>query len=215
MRMIKGKEETLKSIQATADELLKTADVEKKQEVKDVMRDINNQWDELTGLVEKRGNQLDEVLELSQKFSDLNKELTDNLRKIDKKSKEKTFSEVKAKPDEIKEQIQEFSDVVETFNACEPKMEQLEDASKTLLGFATDEDVGVIEEKLEDMKERYWNVEKKVKGVEEKQNNALELAEPFNAMKTSFDEWFDVAESEMNELDGCEDNETKQEKLKV
>ena len=85
--MIKEREGTLNSVRATAEELLKTAEPEKKQEIEEQLNDINEQWTELTGLVTKRGEQLQEVLEVSQKFNDLNKELTDQLRKTDKKAK--------------------------------------------------------------------------------------------------------------------------------
>ena len=202
-------------MQATADELLKTADPDKKQEIEDQMHDINSQWEELTGLVAKRGDQLQEVLEISQKFSDLNKELTDSLRKTDKKAKAGKFSEVKAKPEEIKEQINEFGEIVEEFNVCGPKLAELEALSETLIGCATKEDAGIIEEKVEDVKERYWNVEKRVKTIEDKQNEALKLADEFNAEKVLFEEWFEATETAMDEVDGSEDNDVKQQKLKV
>lgn len=215
VRMIKEREGTLKSVQATADELLKTADPVKKHEIEEQMQDINSQWEELTGLVAKRGDQLQEVLEISQKFTDLNKELTDSLRKIDKKAKADKFSNIKAKPEELKDQIAEFAEIVEEFNACEPKLVELEALSATLIGYATEEDAGIIEEKVEDVKERYWNVEKKVKSIEGKQHDALELAEKFDAEKVVFEEWFEVTETAMDEVDGSEDNEDKQQKLKV
>lgn len=59
--MIKEREGTLKSVRATAEELLKTADPDKKQEIEEQMSDIDGQWEELTGLVAKRGDQLQEV----------------------------------------------------------------------------------------------------------------------------------------------------------
>lgn len=213
--MIKEREGTLKSVQATADELLKTADPIKKQEIEEQMQDINSQWEELNDLVAKRGDQLQEVLGISQKFTDLNKELTDCLRKTDKKAKAEKFSEVKAKPEEIKEQIGEFGEIVEEFNTCGPKLAELETLSETLIGYATEEDAGIIEEKVEDVKERYWNVEKRVKNIEDKQNEALKLAEEFYAEKVVFEEWFVVTEASMDEVDASDDNEEKQQKLKV
>lgn len=213
--MIKEREGTLKSVQATADDLLKTADPDKKQEIEEQMADINSQWEELRGLVGKRGDQLQDVLKISQQFNDVNKELTDSLRKIDKRAKAEKFSEVKAKPEEIKEQIDEFTEIVDDFSQCEPKLADLEALGETLIGCATKEDAGIIEEKVEDVKERYWNVEKRVKTIESKQNNALELAEKFNAEKVLLEEWFEVTETSMDEVDTSDDNQVKQEKLKV
>lgn len=213
--MIKEREGTLQSVRATAEELLKTADPDKKQEIEEQMQDIGVQWEELEGLVRKRGDELQEVLEISQRFNDLNKELTDRLRKADKKAKAEKFAEVKAKPDEIKEQMQEFEEIVEEFQGCEPKLAELVSLSETLVTFATDDDSTLIEDKVEDAKERYWNVEKRVKTIETKQGDALKLAQEFYAEKTSFEEWFVETEKAMDDVLGTEDTEAKQKLLKV
>lgn len=212
---MKEREGTLQSVQATAEELVKTADHDKKQEIEEQTHDINVQWEELAGLVAKRGDQLQGVIEISQKFNDLNKELTDLLRKTDKKAKAEKFSEVKAKPDEIKEQIQEFEEIVEEFESCEPKLTELVTLSETLVTFATDDDSALVEEKVEDVKERYWNVEKRVRTIETKQGDALKLAEEFYTEKTTFEEWFEETEKAMDNVDGTEDTEPKQQLLKV
>lgn len=154
-------------------------------------------------------------MDISQKFTDLNKELTDSLRKTDKKAKAPKFSEVKAKPEEIKEQIAEFGEIVEAFNSCTPQLADLEALSETLIGCATEEDAEIIEEKVEDVKERYWNVEKRVRGIETKQSEALKLAEEFNSERIVFEEWFVVTETAMDDVDVSEDNDVKQKKLKV
>ena len=213
--MMKEREGTLQSVQATAKELLKTADHDKKQEIEEQTQDINVQWEELAGLVAKRGDQLQEVLEVSQRFNDLNKELTDLLRKTDKKAKAEKFSEVKAKPEEITEQIQEFEEIVEEFQSCEPKLTELVTLSETLVTFATEDDSALVEEKVEDAKERYWNVEKRVRTIETKQGDALKLAEEFYTEKTTFEEWFVETEKAMDNVDGTEDTEPKQQLLKV
>lgn len=215
VRMIKEREGTLNSVQTTAEELLKTADPDKKQEIEEQMEDINDQWKELVGLVTERGGQLQEALEISQKFNDLNKELTDRLRKVDKKAKAEKFSEIKAKPDEIKEQIKEFEEIVEEFQSCEPKLTELIALSETLVTFATEDDKVLVEEKVEDAKERYWNAEKRVKTIQTRQADALKLVEEFFLEKSVFEKWFVETEKAMDSVDISDDTETKQQLLKV
>lgn len=105
--MVEDRKPNVESVQETGLEVLKSADEDKKADIEIGLADINSQWVELNELVDERRLVLEETLEAANKFDELYKDVIKKIVDCDTHLKSDEFA-IKAKPEEIKEQMAEL-----------------------------------------------------------------------------------------------------------
>ena len=106
-KMVADRQPAVESLQNTGQEILKTADGESKADIEVGLADIGSQWTQLNEMLDTRKKELDAAMAAAQRFYDLYKEVTKDIENTDARLKAEEF-ELKAKPDEIAEQVDQL-----------------------------------------------------------------------------------------------------------
>ena len=197
--MFADREASVNNLQKTGEELLNTTeDEDKKKEIEKDLERVKNLWDTLKDKTDNRKEKLDEALPVSEKF---NKDMVDVMKALEELDK-KVNSEDNAPscdPIKIDEQVNDMKKLAKEVKALEPMLQAVVEDEQQLAPCCSSEDANVLQEKLDNMNEKFDKLNEDCHEKEDQLDQAKDLLDEFLNKEKELKDWMKDVENELQE----------------
>ncbi|KAI8481243.1 hypothetical protein Bbelb_410460 [Branchiostoma belcheri] len=121
---------------------------------------------------------------------------------------------ISVEPVTVETQLQEQTAITKDITDHKAAVEEAVETGKSLLTQTTGDEILVIQEKLDSMKDRYANISSKANDRQQSLEQALPLANKFKDATEKLSDWLDRVESDMGTAEDAAGSEQQQERFR-
>ena len=194
-KMLTDRADSIRTVQAIGAELLKAADEGERHQIEEELSDLMDRWDKLREAAQDRHNALEDAMVVAREFHDKQDPFLEWLEEAERRSA--SMDHVGTDVGKIEEQINEQHALNEDIGDHKPLLDDLIIIGHELMKHVSTDDVLLLQEKLDEHKDRYNDLSGKGHDRLTTMEEAFPLAEEFQETHQKLLDWVAKIEPEL------------------